>query len=220
MTTNTTTRRAAQALGIYAGLIALEHGVYEILQGNVAPGGVMINAIGPPCRAEAAWHGCLPAITVLPSFLAAGVLTVVTSCIAIIWSIAFVQRKRGGMALILLSIMMLLIGGGFVAPFIGLIAGAAGTRINTPLRWWRTWPPDRALRVLAALWPWPLIAIAVWLPSGLILGQLFNQAMLRLVFLVFFVFDLALPLLAALSGLARDARRRGPAGSAASSRKS
>ena len=37
-------------LDIYAGLLAIQHGVFEILQGSRAPDWLLINAIGPPCR--------------------------------------------------------------------------------------------------------------------------------------------------------------------------
>jgi hypothetical protein len=202
---NSATRLAASTLGVYAGLVALEHGVFELVQGNAVPGDIVINAIGPPCRGETVWHACLPAMTTMPSFLAAGVLTVMVSLAVVIWSVGFVQRKRGGLALILLSITLLPVGGGFVAPFTGLIAGAAGTRIATPLRGRRTHRTERALGVLAAFWPWTLIAVVIWLPGGWILGRFFGQAMLRLGFLLFVVVDLALPLLTVLSGLAHDA---------------
>lgn len=43
---NSAARIAASALGVYAGLLGVEHGVLEPLQGNVAPDGIMINAIG------------------------------------------------------------------------------------------------------------------------------------------------------------------------------
>jgi hypothetical protein len=36
-------------LGLYAGLIAIQHGVFESLQGGRAPNGLMFNAIGPIC---------------------------------------------------------------------------------------------------------------------------------------------------------------------------
>jgi hypothetical protein len=198
---------AASTLGIYAGLVALEHGVFEIMQGSAAPDGVLISAIGPPCQAEAVWHACLPALTVVPSFLAAGALTVVLSLAAVIWSIGFVQRKHGGPVLILLSLVLLLVGGGFVGACTGLIAGAAGTRIAKPSSgWWRRLP-DRTLRVLVALWPWTLVAVTVWFPGGWILGHFFGRAMLIVSGLLFVVFDLGLPVLTVLSGLARDARR-------------
>jgi hypothetical protein len=38
----------ASVVGAYAGLLGATHGVLEILQGNVAPGEVMIQAIGAP----------------------------------------------------------------------------------------------------------------------------------------------------------------------------
>jgi hypothetical protein len=204
---------AARALGVYAGLVALEHGVAEILQGDVAPAGLIFNAIGPPCEAETVWHACLPAMTVLPSLLAAGVLTVAVSLIVIIWSIGFSHRKRGGLGLILLSIAMLLLGGGFVAPFTGLVAGATASSGGRSLAWLATRLPDRVLRGLAALWPWALVAVAIWFPAGWVLGHVFGRVMLSLSALLFLVFDLGLPVLTVLSGLACDARGCDPAAS-------
>lgn len=42
-------RVAASMVGVYAGLLGAIHGYSEILQGNVAPDSLMINAIGSPC---------------------------------------------------------------------------------------------------------------------------------------------------------------------------
>jgi hypothetical protein len=39
------TRIAASTLGVYAGLLGMEHGYFETLQGSVAPSGITINAI-------------------------------------------------------------------------------------------------------------------------------------------------------------------------------
>lgn len=41
------TRVVTSTLGVLVGLAGVEHGVFEILQGNVAIGGFMIDAIGP-----------------------------------------------------------------------------------------------------------------------------------------------------------------------------
>jgi hypothetical protein len=199
----------ASALGVYAGLIALQHGVFEILQQGATPSGVMINAIGPPCQPEAVWHACLPAMTLLPSFRIAGMLTVAVSLAVMVWAVWFIQRKGGGLILMALSIIALLVGGGFVAPFIGLVAGAAGTRANASLRWWRARSGSPVLQTLAAVWPWPLVTMAIWLPAGWALGALFDQTMLQLSTVLFLVFDIGLPVLAALSSLAHDALRRG-----------
>jgi hypothetical protein len=102
---------------------------------------------------------------------------------------------------------MFLVGGGFVPTFAGIIAGVAGTRVDAPLIWWRTRGSGRMAALLAKLWPWPLVLLLAWLPSGWILGHFFNQALMSLVFVLFFLIDLGFPVLAVLGGLARDARR-------------
>lgn len=86
----------------------------------------MINAVGPPCQGS----GCFPAMTVIPDFLAAGVVTIVISLVVIGWAAMLVQRKNGGLVLIILSVVLLLVGGGFLPPALGIIAGAVGTRIK------------------------------------------------------------------------------------------
>lgn len=73
-----------------------------------------------------------PAMTIVPSILVTGILAILFSLIFLVWATMFVQRKNGGLVLILLSIVMLLVGGGFGPPILGIIIGAAGTRINTP----------------------------------------------------------------------------------------
>jgi hypothetical protein len=202
------TRIAASVLGVYAGLLGMEHGVFETLQGKVAPRGIMINAIGAPCQADTVWHACYPVLTIVPNLLVTGIFAIIAGLVVLIWASAFVERKHGGLVLILLSIMMLPVGGGFVAPFIGIVAGVAGTRINAPLTWWRTHLPSSLLRVLAGLWPWALIVLVLWFPGAWILGHFFNQAMLDLGPVLFLLFDLVLPLLVAMTGLAYDIQRQ------------
>ena len=41
------TRAVVSIVGVYGGLLGMEHGFFETLQGNVAPGRILINAIGP-----------------------------------------------------------------------------------------------------------------------------------------------------------------------------
>jgi len=68
--------------------------------------------------------------------------------------------------MILLSILMLLVGGGFGSPIVGVLAGVAGTGIDAPLTGWRTRLPANLRRFLARLWPW---VFGVALVSGLFL---------------------------------------------------
>jgi hypothetical protein len=112
-------------VGIFAGIGGGSHGPGEILQGNLAPSGIMIEA----------WPsltilGGEPAMTLLPSFLVSGVLAIIFGLIVTIWAATCVQRRNGGLVLILLSIMMLLVGGGIIPPIFGIIAGIIGTQIR------------------------------------------------------------------------------------------
>jgi len=56
-------RIVAASFGAFAGFGGIEHGIFEIMQGNVAPAGVAISSIGPPCVPELAWNVCEPAMT-------------------------------------------------------------------------------------------------------------------------------------------------------------
>jgi len=67
-----------------------------------------------------------PAMTIIPSFLIAGILTIFLGALVAAWAGGFVQRKNGGLFLILLSIIMLLVGGGIIPPFFGIAAGIIG----------------------------------------------------------------------------------------------
>lgn len=206
--TNCATRITASIVGVHAGLLGAAHGYFEILQGDIAPGGIRINAIGAPCQADVVWHACLPAMTVVPNLLVTGILAIVLSLIALMGAAVFIDRKNGSLVLILLSILMLLVGGGFIATFGGIIAGGAGTRIKAPPTFFQTRLSSSALRFLARLWPWAVIAFVVWSISGWILGHYFNQLMVSLSFILFFFCNLGLPLLAVFTGLARDVHNR------------
>lgn len=196
---NNSLRITTAFLGVYAGLIAVQHGIFAILQGNSVPDGLMFNAIGPPCEPEAVWHACFPAMTLIPNLLLTGIAAVVIGATLMIWALFFVQRRYGGWVLGILSILLLLVGGGFVPVFIGLIAALASRGLG------RSSARPR-LPFLAALWPWPLVVMALWLPGSWLLGHFFGAAMLSVGGLLFLVFDLGLPILSALSGVARNGK--------------
>jgi hypothetical protein len=119
------TRAAASIIGIFAGLGGASHGPGEMFQGNIAPSGIVIEA-WPELTVLAGE----PAMTIVPSFLVTGVLTIIFGLLVAIWAAKFVQRKNGGLVLILLSIIMLLVGGGLFPPVFGVAAGIIGTRIK------------------------------------------------------------------------------------------
>jgi hypothetical protein len=120
------TKAAASILGIAAGLIGMFHGYNETLQGFTVPSGILINAIGPPCQGS----GCFPAMTVIPSFHYTGILAIVVSLLILLKAVVFTERKNSGLLMIGLSIVQLLVGGGFLPPVLGLASGIISSRIK------------------------------------------------------------------------------------------
>jgi hypothetical protein len=194
------TRVVASLFGIFAGFGGPEHGYFEILQGNVRPDSLIIAAMGPPCDPEKVWNLCEPAMTVIPSFLVTGILATVIGLITMIWAAVFVHRKHGGIVLMLLSIALLLFGGGLFPPLIGIIAGVVATRINAPL----TRQPGSVLRLFAKLWPWPLVAFFVWASGQFVVGYFFNEFLQKSGFLIPLLI-IGLLVLSILTGHAHDA---------------
>jgi hypothetical protein len=192
-------RIVAAAFGAFAGIGSVEHGIFEVLQGNARPGGLFINSIGPPCVPEAVWNACEPALTIVPSFLVTGILAIVLGVIGIAWSLFFVQRRRGGLILILLSLAMLLFGGGIFPPLIGVIGGLVGIGIGKSRK------ADSPLRFLAALWPWTLILFFVLLLGQWIVGAVANDLMTQLM-IPNLSLVLLLLVLTPLAAFASDAR--------------
>lgn len=200
------TRIIAASFGIFAGLGGLEHGYFEILQGNVRPESIMIASMGPPCVPKEVWHTCEPAMTVIPSFLVTGILAMVLGLVTMVWAVAFVQRQHGGTILALLSFGLLLFGGGIFPPVIGIIGGVVGTRINTPLKR----QPGPAWRMLAKLWPWTIVVFFVWLFGQFVIGYFFNEFLMESGVLIP-VLILGLLVVSILAGYGHDVQKHGRA---------
>ncbi len=199
------TRIVAASLGVIAGIAGLEHGYFEILQGNVQPSGLMIASMGPPCDPQKMWNACEPAMTIIPNFLLTGVLAMIIGSLILIWSAAFVQRRNGGLVLILLSVALLLFGGGIFPPLIGIIGGVTGTKINKPLTRQPGQRSDNILRFLAKLWPWPLVILMVWLLGQFAVGHFFNDFLKNNSYLSLLLIIGLLPL-SVFTAYARDVR--------------
>jgi hypothetical protein len=116
----------ASILGIFAGIGGASHGPGEILQGNIAPDGIIIEAW--PALTSLAGE---PAMTFIPSFSVSGIVTVITGFAVTIWAALRIQSKNGALVLILLSTMMLFVGGGLIPPALGVVAGIIiGARVR------------------------------------------------------------------------------------------
>lgn len=163
-------------LWIYAGLLGSEHGVFEIREGDITPNGLLINAVGPPCQPDSVWHACFPALRIMPNLFTTGLVVILISLIMLIWTVGFIHQKYGGVIRIGLSILLVPFGGGFVPAYVGVVAGAVGSRINARLTWWRPRSPT-ILNLLSKMWPWTLIILVVCLPGSWITGYLFGHWM-------------------------------------------
>ncbi|MFX1606221.1 MAG: hypothetical protein ACFFDD_09950 [Promethearchaeota archaeon] len=153
----TATRWVTTAYGILIGLAGIEHGIFEILQGDVPTGGIMVDAIGDAYRF---WPGAAETVlTIIPNFLWTGILSVIFGILVVIWSLYFVQRKYGATIFFVLAITLWLVGGGFAPIFLTLLGAGAATRIEKPLNWWRAHLP--AQEGLAKLWPLILILFVI-----------------------------------------------------------
>jgi hypothetical protein len=202
---NRATRTAVAAFGTLAGLVGVEHGIGALLQGNQAPGAIVIKS-WPATPAFDILDG-EPAMTLVPNFLVSGLLAILFSLLFLVWALFFAQRRHGGLVLILLSVVMLLVGAGFGPPLLGLIIGAVATRINAPLTWWRRHLPAGLRRLLARLWPWSFGAcLLAWLsmfPGTVLLSHFFGVNDPNLVYAIALCM-FGLLFLTIVAGFARD----------------
>ena len=81
---NHSTRIIVAVIGIMLAISGLNHGIFEVLQGNTPTGGVGINAIGPD-HIQWEWGG-EGAFTLVPNFLLTGLLAITISILVAVWS--------------------------------------------------------------------------------------------------------------------------------------
>ena len=200
------TKATVSTFGAIMGLAGVEHGIGEVLQGNIAPSGIMISSW--PGSAFFRIQAGEPAMTIVPNLLVTGILAILVSLIFLAWATLFVQRKNAGLVLILLSIVMLLVGAGFGPPLMGIIVGAAGTRINAP---WRARLSVGLRRFLGKSWPWSFIAgLIAWLllmPGSNLLDYFLGVNDPILIPVLFF-FALGFLLLTIFTGFAHDSMQQ------------
>jgi hypothetical protein len=206
------TRIVASTFGVVVGLAGLEHGIGEILQGNVAPAGLMFESW--PHSALLRIMAGEPAMSVFPSLLLSGILTVLLSLAMIVWSAAFLGRRHAGFVLMLLSVLLLLTGGGIAPPLMGLMVGGAATRIRNPLTRWRASQRRTQPPLLGRLWRYLLIVSVLGylaLLPGLPLMSQFIQIEDPAIVVYLALFSLSTLVLALLASLVWDSYQSGRA---------
>lgn len=161
--TNKRTRITASTIGVLLGMAGiLNHGIFEILQGNTSTNGFFIEAIG---EANRFWtHGTEAAFTVIHNFLITGIFAVLLGLAVIIWSLKYIHVKHGTTVFLFLLILLTLVGGGIGYIILFVPTWAFATRVNKSLDWWEKILSVRLRRYLSALWIFSLVATSIaWL---------------------------------------------------------
>lgn len=153
------TRITAATLGTLLGLAgSINHGIFEIMQGNTPTDGFFIEAIG---KAHRFWtYGTEGAITVIPNFLLTGIVVLLVSLAVVVWSWKYIHRKHGATVFLLLMLTLTLVGGGLGHIVLFVPTWAYATRIDKPLLWWRRVSSTASRGVLARLWKPMLVLTA------------------------------------------------------------
>jgi len=161
-------RLVVAAFGILCGLTGIIAGIYEILQGNVPTNGFEISTIGNDylMADDFTYH----AITIIPNFLATGILAVIFSTLVIIWSLRFAERRYRTSILFGLSISQMLVGGAWVID-IALITCLLATRIHSPLDWWQRYFSENSRNRLEQMFPISVVVFSII--SGIMLALTF-----------------------------------------------
>lgn len=161
-------RVIASVFGAYGGALGMDHGVLEALQGNVATKGprIMASSFELPFP-----FGHEPALTVIPNFLVTGIAALIAGLAIVVWSTAFVQKRHGTVVLLMLSIILLIVGGGFGPISVLIFACIAAGRIDKPMIWRGKWLPASTCSVLGRLWGWLLVFSMFYVPGEFVVGQ-------------------------------------------------
>jgi len=205
---NRATRASVSTFGALAGLMGIEHGIGEVLQGNNPPPAMMFSS-WPGSKLFEILNG-EPAMTVLPNLLVTGVLAIFLSLI-FLWVALRVPGEHSGRYLLLLSVAMLLVGGGFGPPLLGFAVAATASRLHAPFPWLRTRLPAGLGRLLTGLWPWIYAGSLVsWLglfPGTILLDHFVGVGNPELMVFGLLGAAFGLMLLAIVAGFARDAQQ-------------
>ena len=156
----------ATAIGVFFGLFSgINHGFFELLQGNKPTDGLVIDAIG---EAQRFWSlGGEPAFTLIPNFMLTGIASMVVGLAIVIWSIWFLPGKHGLSVFLGLFILSFLVGGGIGQIAFFVPAWAFATRMGKPLTWWRKVLPRNSWPILSKLWTVMLALAAIVMLIGL-----------------------------------------------------
>ena len=158
---NKATKTLYLTLGILAGVMGIEHGIGEALEGYRPTENLFILS-WPDAQFFEIMAG-EPAMTVIPNYLITGLLAIIFSCIFLVEIIKSRPGWKSNILLFTLLILLLLTGGGFGPPLTGIIAVLIGMKRDSPLRTWSRLPV-KLQSAFSKLWPWSFgLCLLGWL---------------------------------------------------------
>ncbi|HSL45894.1 MAG TPA: hypothetical protein VK897_20850 [Anaerolineales bacterium] len=158
---NKATAILSSTLGILAGIMGIEHGIGEVLEGYRPTDSVFI--LSWPDSAFFEIMSGEPAMTIVPNYLVTGLLAIFFSCVFLVVFVKPSLDRKPNIVLFALLILMLLTGGGFGPPILGIIAVLIALKRNSPLKTWSKLHP-KYHSVLSMLWPWSFgLCLLGWL---------------------------------------------------------
>jgi hypothetical protein len=160
------TRVNATTVGVFFGLFSgMNHGFFEILQGNTPIDGLVIHAIG---ETQMFWPlGTEDALTLIPNFVFTGIASMIVGLAIVIWSIWFLPSKHGRTVFLGLFILSFLVGGGIGQVAFFIPAWAFAKRMEKPLTWWKKVLPRSIWPFLSNLWIVTLVLATIAILIGL-----------------------------------------------------
>ena len=152
--------------GLFAAFAGLEHGIGEFTSGDVGAHSLVIES-WPHVEAFEVLGG-EPAMTLIPDLRVAGVVTALVSLVLGWWALRNDGTRRDGWLLLGISALLLVVGGGFGPPLIGLVVGIGLVLQARP----DAAPPGRVSGGLAPRWRlllWITVSAFLALFPGLVL---------------------------------------------------
>lgn len=129
---NKATKTLYLTLGILAGIMGIEHGIGELLEGFRPIDSVFI--LSWPDSTFFEIMSGEPAMTIIPNYLVTGLLAIFFSGIFLVVLVKPNLNRKAIIILFILLFLMLLTGGGFGPPALGFIAVLIALKRNSPLK--------------------------------------------------------------------------------------
>lgn len=148
-------------MGAYVGLMGIEHGLGEILQGAVPPAGLVFSS-----WLNSEFFRILsgePAFSIIPNLRLTGILASAFSIAYILTAVFHVDKKFSVTVMLTLSVLMFLTGAGIFPPLFAVFMSLSAGRLNRPVAEWRKLP-QVLQNFTPRIWPWSLwLCLVFWL---------------------------------------------------------